>query len=286
MPELLSVGTELTAVTLHVGDLSRMGAYYRDALGLTVLQDGGGVMVLGRRTTPVVVLRHTPGLPVPGRHQAGLFHTAVLFDGEADLAAAVVAAARHPESHYVGSADHLVSNAFYFTDPEGNGIELYADRDRSVWQYRDGRIQMASLALDPSAFVDEHLTEQAMTGIAEAHAKVGHVHLQVGDIAGARDFYVETLGFETTAEVPGALFVSVGGYHHHLAMNTWNSSGAGPRASTLGLGEIAAVVPSQDDLGALADRLRHRGFQVQDDGASLRTQDPWRNAVTVSAQQH
>jgi catechol 2,3-dioxygenase len=282
MPELLSDSTAMDAVTLHVEDLSGMAGYYRDALGLTTLAGGDRSVVLGRGTTPVVVLHHTPGLPQPARGQAGLFHTAILFATQADLAAAVVTAARHPRSQFVGSADHLVSEAFYFTDPEGNGIELYADRDRGLWPARDGQIPMPSLYLDPQAFLTDHLTEDAVDGLLGARATVGHVHLQVGDVAGAERFYVDTLGFAVTFRYTGALFVSAGGYHHHLAMNTWNSRGAGPRASTLGLGEVAITVPTRGELDAVAERLRHRGVPVADDGATVRTLDPWRNAVALT----
>ncbi|GAA2719122.1 VOC family protein [Cellulomonas aerilata] len=282
MPEILSAATAMDAVTLHVEDLAGLAAYYRQALGLTTLSEGDGVTVLGRGATPVLVLRHTPGLPRPARDQAGLFHTAVLFATQADLAAAVLTAARHPRSHFVGSADHLVSEAFYFTDPEGNGIELYADRDRSLWPRHNGEIPMPSLALDPNDYLREHLTEHAVDAMTGARAGVGHVHLQVGDLDGARAFYVDALGFETTFNYTGALFVSAGGYHHHLAMNIWNSRGAGPRASSLGLGEVAITVPDREELDAVVARLRHHGVDHADDGRTVRTLDPWRNAVALS----
>ncbi|WP_370634423.1 VOC family protein [Actinotalea sp. Marseille-Q4924] len=296
----LTQAADVDAVTLHVGDLGAMTDYYRDALGLVTLAEGRaarreghaeeqggetsgrGEVVLGRRGRPVLVLRHTPGLPQPSRRQAGLFHTAVLFDDQRDLAATVLTAARHPRSTYVGSADHLVSEAFYFTDPEGNGIELYRDRPRETWTRGPGsRVLMDSLWLDPQEYLRAHVDEAAVTGLTDAAAKVGHVHLQVGDLATARDFYVETLGFDVAAEMPGALFVAVGGYHHHLAMNTWNSAGAGPRASTLGLGDVTITVPTRADLDAAVTRLRRRGVQVADDGAVVRTTDPWRNSVTL-----
>lgn len=296
----LTDAADVDAVTLHVGDLDAMAGYYREALGLVTLaegraarreghteEQGGGAtgrgeVVLGRRGRPVVVLRHTPGLPQPSRRQAGLFHTAVLFDDQRDLAATVLAAARHPQSRYVGSADHLVSEAFYFTDPEGNGIELYRDRPRETWTRGPGRrVAMDTLWLDPQEYLREHVDEAAVAGLTDAAAKVGHVHLQVGDLGTARDFYVDTLGFDVAAEMPGALFVAVDGYHHHLAMNTWNSSGAGPRASTLGLGDLTITVPTREDLAAVAARLHRRGVQVADDGAALRTTDPWRNNVTL-----
>ena len=124
MTDLLPARTDVGTVALHVEDLAGMSAYYRQALGLVTVSEGDRTVVLGRGGTAVVELRHTPGLPRPGRQQAGLFHTAVLFPTRSDLAAAVLTAARHPGSQYVGSADHLVSQAFYFPDPEGNGIEL------------------------------------------------------------------------------------------------------------------------------------------------------------------
>lgn len=273
--------TRMDAVTLHAGDLRALAGYYRDAVGLVTLGEGDGVEVLGRGRTPVLVLRHTPGLPTPARNQAGLFHTAILFEDEASLAAAVLSSARHPLSRYVGSADHLVSEAFYFTDPEGNGIELYVDRPREQWQVVGGQVQMDSLYLDPQRYLETHLTETAAAGLRDARASVGHVHLQVGDIPLARAFYADALGFAVTMQAPGALFVSAGGYHHHLAVNVWNSRGAGPRASTLGLGAVTIAVPDRDELDAAAARLRAHGITVADDGRSLTADDPWRNRVTL-----
>jgi len=279
--DLLPDATSMDAVTLHVGDLAGMSAYYREAVGLVTLAEGDRFEVLGRGRTPVLVLHHTPGLPTPGRNEAGLFHTAILFDDEPSLAAAVLSTARHPQSRYVGSADHLVSQAFYFTDPEGNGIELYVDRPREAWQVVGGQVQMDSLYLDPRSFLEGHLTEAALAGLHDAAAQVGHVHLQVGDIPLAREFYADALGFAVTMEAPGALFVSAGGYHHHLAMNVWNSRGAGPRASTLGLGEVTITVPTRAELDAAAERLHRRGVQVADDGRALTMDDPWRNRVVL-----
>ncbi|HAN23267.1 MAG TPA: glyoxalase, partial [Microbacterium ginsengisoli] len=151
-------------------------------------------------------------------------HTAILFESRAALAAALYSVARHAPQTFTGSADHLVSQAFYFTDPEGNGIELYWDRARTAWSWTHGQVEMATLYLDPNAFLSEHLTEQAAAGsTAGDAASVGHVHLSVGDVATARAFYVDTLGFDATASMGNqALFVSAGGYHHHMAMNVWN----------------------------------------------------------------
>ena len=280
--DLLAADTRMGAVTLRVADLDAMTAYYRDAVRLTVQASVPGSVTLGRGRTPVVVLEHAPELRHAGPRQAGLFHTAVLFETEADLAAAVFAVAeRHPGS-FTGSADHLVSKAFYFTDPEGNGVELYWDRDRTEWSWTHGRVEMNSLFLDPNTYLREHLDPAALAAAHDRPASVGHVHLCVGDIASARRFYVDQLGFETTAELGEALFVSAGRYHHHMAMNTWNSAGAGRRRATLGLGLVRIELPTSDDLGALGERLAHHHVPVADDGRTVGFEDPWANRVEVS----
>ncbi|MFD1574051.1 VOC family protein [Agromyces cerinus subsp. nitratus] len=276
------------AVTLRVGDLDEMIRFYRDAVTLELLSHEGPVAVLGRGTTPIVILEHAPELRHASPRDAGLFHTAILFDTREALATAIYSiASKHPGT-FTGSADHLVSEAFYFTDPEGNGIELYFDRDRSKWSWAHGTIEMATLYLDPNEYLREHLTEggadAAASGTGLGDAVVGHVHLSVGDVASAREFYVERLGFETTAEMGDqALFVSAGGYHHHMAMNTWNSRGAGRRALALGLGTVEIVVPSADDLGELGERMGHYRVATRDDGLTLAFDDPWANLVVVRA---
>ena len=286
--DLIAADTAMDAVTLHVRDLDVVGAFYRDAIALTVIAEQTGergrrTVTMGRGSTPLLVLQHTPDLPGPAPRGSGLFHTAILFDDAPSLAATLARVAQHAPGSYSGSADHLVSEAFYLSDPEGNGVELYLDRSRDTWTWDEGRVRMAALPLDPNAFLAEHLTAEAVAGAEQADAVVGHVHLQVGDVPTARRFYVDLLGFEVTAEMPTALFVSAGGYHHHLAMNTWNSLGAGPRASSIGLGEVAIVVPTSDDLAAVRSRLSAQGVAIGEAGGVLGFADPWRNAIRVSA---
>ncbi len=284
----LAADTGMGAVTLRVGDLDAMIRYYRDGATLELLAHHGPVAVLGRGSTPIVILEHAPELRHAEPRSAGLFHTAILFDTREALATAIASiASRHPGT-FTGSADHLVSEAFYFSDPEGNGVELYFDRDRSTWSWTHGRIEMATIFLDPNRYLDEHLTESgaeaATTGAGHGAAVVGHVHLSVGDVANAREFYVDRLGFETTATLgDSALFVSAGGYHHHMAMNTWNSAGAGRRGRAPGHGQVEIVVPGADDLGALGERMSHFGVPTRDDGRTLAFDDPWANLVEVRA---
>jgi catechol 2,3-dioxygenase len=191
--------------------------------------------------------------------------------------------ARHYPHSFTGSSDHLVSNAFYFDDPEHNGVELYWDRDRTQWSWTHGQLEMSTLFLDPNLFLQQHLTEQGVVDARQGDAKVGHVHLSVGDVESAHDFYVTRLGFDQTTTYPGALFVSAGGYHHHMAMNVWNSAGAGRRQRTLGLGRVDIEVPTADDLGALTERMRHYGLDTRDDGQTVAVDDPWGNAILVKA---
>ena len=284
MTDLLAADTAMGAVTLSVANLDALTAYYRDAVALTVLSESSDTVVLGRGTTPVVILKHSPALKHASPRDAGLFHTAILFDTEEALAASVYSVAtRYPQT-FTGSSDHLVSKAFYFTDPEGNGVELYWDRDRTEWSWVHGTVEMSTLYLDPNTFLHENLTESAVEQPVIGGARVGHVHLQVGDVRTAREFYVNQLGFEATTEIPGsAVFVSAGGYHHHMAMNTWNSSGAGPRLPALGLAQVDITVPSLDDLGELGERMTPHGIQLRHDGQTVSFDDPWANQIRVSA---
>ena len=284
MTDLLAADTGMGAVTLRVADLDGMVAYYRDAVALHVLSASVDTVTLGRGSTAVIVLTHTPELKNASPRDAGLFHTAILFDTEEALAAVVYSVAQKYPNTFTGSSDHLVSKAFYFTDPEGNGVELYWDRERSSWSWTHGALEMGTLYLDPNTFLAENLTEAGAAQPVIGAARVGHVHLQVGDIERAREFYVNRLGFETTVELPGsALFVSAGGYHHHMAMNVWNSRGAGPRQLALGLGQIEIEVPTADDVDELTERMRHFGIATRDDGRVVSFDDPWSNLIRVVA---
>jgi catechol 2,3-dioxygenase len=280
MTDVLAAATLMGAVTLDVADLDAMTRYYTEGVGLDVLATGPGEVSVGRGGLPSLVLRHSAALRHAPRSAAGLYHTAVVFDSRSALAAAVYSVASRYPTSFTGSSDHIVSQAFYFDDPEGNGVELYWDRPRAGWQWDGTTVRMGTLPLDPNAFLQQHLREDARP---IGQAEVGHVHLKVGDIATAKAFYVDVLGFETTARFGDqALFVSAGGYHHHVGMNTWESRGAGPRTPALGLGQVALRLPDLDALGALGDRLRLAGVPVRNDGRELLFADPWSNAVRAT----
>jgi catechol 2,3-dioxygenase len=267
------------AVTLRAKNLDTMIAYYRDAVGLDLISQVAGLAILGRGTTPSLILEHSPDMKHASDNQAGLFHTAFLFDSKAQLAYAVASvAAKYPGS-FTGSADHLVSEAFYFDDPENNGVELYWDRARTDWSWKHGEIEMGTFGLDPNAYLRDNLPEK----VEDSASNIGHVHLSVGSIEQAQDFYVNKLGFDVTMNWGGtALFVSAGGYHHHMAMNIWRSRGAGLRQPTLGLRDVSIILPNTDDLGAIAERLSHAKVEVRNDGQIIRLDDPWGNQVSLT----
>ena len=287
--QILNADTSMGAVTLRVGDLENMSDYYSRAFGLDpieeVSRDREVHRMLGRGQTPFVRLVHTPDLPEVAPHQAGLFHTAFLFETPASLSATVYRAAQDSRSRFVGASDHLVSEAFYFTDPEGNGVELYTDRDRDQWVHHGTEIQMTTEHLDAQAYLNTHLTQETLDAGSALPGTVGHVHLQVGDLQTAREFYVGALGFEVTqTQYRGALFASAGGYHHHIAMNVWNSAGSGPRAASLGLGNVSITVPGRADIETLTARLRARSIVFRGDERSVSVSDPWGTQVTVGQQ--
>lgn len=294
MTELLPDATRMGRVSLDVADLPAQTAFYRDVLLLDVLAENGPEVQLGRGGETLVTLRHRPDLPKGERRSAGLFHTAILHPDEASLAATLASVAVSTPTLYTGSGDHLVSKAFYLDDPEGNGIELYWDRPRSEWSWQSGRVVMDALYIDPQAFINDHLSDAARNhlstdpdrrgALSGMNGTVGHVHLKVGDAELAKRFYVDLLGFELTAEWHGAVFVAAGGYHHHMAMNTWRSAGAGLRAPALGLGRVDIKLPGDTDVAQVAARLRSVGTQVRDSGASVEVDDPWGNVVRLSAE--
>lgn len=274
----LPADIQMGAVTLRVADLDAMISYYKDAVGLEVLSYEGSKAILGRVNQPTLILEHSPALRHAAPSDAGLFHTAFLFETQSDLASTVASVAQKFPGSFTGSADHLVSEAFYFDDPEGNGVELYFDRERTSWSWQHGEIKMDTLGLDPNQYLAQH--QKSHQPVA---SRVGHVHLSVGNLEQARDFYVDKLGFDVTMNWGySALFVSAGGYHHHMAMNIWRSRGAGIRQQTLGLGDVEIELPDQDSLGTAVEKLKHFQIELRDDGNNVQLDDPWGNQITLS----
>lgn len=260
---------EIGHVALTVNDLSAVEAFYRDALGLSRLGGEGGVARLGAGGRAFLELREDRQAPRADPREAGLFHMAFLLPSRAALARWIVHAAER-RLPLQGASDHLVSEAIYLADPEGNGIEVYVDRPREAWlRTRDGAIRMATERLDLQALARE--ADGPWTGAPEGTV-VGHVHLQVGDVAEAERFYAGTLGFDVVAHYPGASFLGSGGYHHHLGANVWNSRGAGRRRQpATGLAEVGILADPAE-----LDAILARG------GGATELSDPWGTRFAVA----
>jgi catechol 2,3-dioxygenase len=275
----LPATARLGAIRLRVADADRLTRFYEEAIGLRTLRSGDGVTRLGVEGAPIVELEPAPDAPARPPRTTGLFHLAVLVPSRAALAQALrrVAAAGW---RLTGASDHLVSEALYLADPEGNGIELYRDRPRDEWPRVDGVVQMDTLPLDLGNLLSEGDGDD---GGMPPGTTLGHVHLQVADLEAAERFWVEGVGLDVTVRTyPGALFTSVAGYHHHVGLNTWAGAGApAPPAEALGLARFEIVVPGLDTVDAAGERLAAVGAEVDLlDGAVLAT-DPSGNRVLL-----
>jgi catechol 2,3-dioxygenase len=183
-----------------------------------------------------------------------------------------------------GASDHLVSEAIYLRDPEGNGIEIYRDRPREEWERTEDGIRIDTLPLDLEDVLGSLDGDPGEPAPMPADTRVGHVHLKVSDIAPAEDFYVGLLGFDVTARVPGALFVSAGGYHHHLGMNVWSSRGAPPPPpGARGLESFRVVLPNAGDVEEAHERLVSAGVEVERSNGAVVTRDPSANRLILTS---
>ncbi|HEV2772172.1 MAG TPA: VOC family protein [Thermoleophilaceae bacterium] len=277
----LNPALRLGPVHLRVTDVDRSVAFYGDALGLPTHRREDRTAALGTGEEDVLVLVEEVAARPPGRH-AGLFHFALLHPSREELARAVarLGASATPIE---GASDHGVSEAIYLSDPDGNGIELYADRPRERWPAPapGERVGMFTRPLDLRGLVGLVAGEEPPRHASEGLA-VGHVHLHVGDIERGLAFYRDILGFEEMAVLPGAAFVSAGGYHHHLGFNVWRGSGVPPApADAVGLRHWTIVLPDEADLAAMRERLVGAGVEAEDADRGLLVRDPWEIAVQV-----
>lgn len=277
----LPAATRLGVVRLQVADLDRSLAYYGQVLGLSIVESTGASALLAASDGGDVLLelRELRGASrVPRRGRLGLYHFAILLPDRSSLARFVA----HLQQLGIaaGAADHLVSEAIYLHDPDGLGIEVYADRPRSAWEHRERELLMDTQPLDTEGLL-RSAPDQRWNGMPAATI-MGHIHLHVGDIAQASSFYHDALGLDRVVwSYPGALFLSAGGYHHHVGVNTWAAGAPAPANDDARLIEWELVVPLPSDAAAALDSLEAAGVEVArgTDGGVAR--DPWGTAVHV-----
>jgi catechol 2,3-dioxygenase len=278
----LPPATSAGQVSLQVSQLARSVHFYETMLGFRTVESSASRALLGGADrTPLLALHAGETVTAAHRGSLGLYHFAVLLPDRGALARLI----RHLAGRGVrpGASDHLVSEAIYLHDPDGLGIEVYADRPRAQWSTRGGELAMATDPLDIASLLAA--AGPAPWDVLPAGTTIGHVHLHVGDLQHARAFYHEQLGLDiTVSHYPGALFLSAGGYHHHLGVNTW----AGPQAtppppSAARLLRWQLVVPGADAARAAATRLAAAGNTVTElvPDALWEVQDPWRTALHI-----
>lgn len=271
----LRIGT----VRLKVRDLNAVSTFYQLVLGLSPVATGDDRITLGTGDTPLLELQGNAGLSPLDPRQAGLFHTAFLMPTRSDLArwVAHIAEAGVPLQ---GASDHIVSEALYLADPEGNGIEVYTDRPVLAWHGEGGEIRMSTDPLD----LQDLLQSAAGTEWSgfPVNGSIGHVHLQVGDTGEADRFYRDVLGLDIAARYPGASFYGSGGYHHQLAGNIWNSRRASKRPECMaGLDAIEIIVRDAADIASVAGRAESAGLASIKNANGLTVRDPWGAAITL-----
>lgn len=262
IPFAATTPVSIGRVGLRARDAARVADYYKAVLGLKELRRSGNVIALGTGEREILEIEESKALREDDPRSAGLYHTAFLLPRRADLARWT----RHAIDGQIpvdGASDHLVSEAIYLTDPEGNGVEIYADRPRESWRFDGSTLRMGTERLDVPALLGELNETDAGWAGAPDGTVVGHVHLRVGDVNAAEAWWNEAQGLDTVVHYGGqAVFLSSGGYHHHVGANSWQSRGAGPReADRTGLAFVELV-------------------SKQADAESVST-DPWGNEIRV-----
>jgi catechol 2,3-dioxygenase len=269
--------TEVGFLSLTVSDLARSVTFYTEAMGLAILDRGDTTVTLGVGGAPLLLLTERAGArPWPRETQSytGLYHFAILVPTRADLGRWL--------RHWLelglplpGQGDHLVSEALYLSDPDENGIEIYRDRPRDEWSWADGQVRMGTGPVDIRGLLtDAERAAEPWTGLPEG-THLGHIHLQVSNIARSEAFYHDLLGFDIVARMPTALFISAGGYHHHIGMNTWHSRGATSAPTDMvGLRFFTVDLPDAEALAAVVDRVQAAGVPLVRQGGAVALRDP------------
>ena len=278
--EIIDAATTMGAVSLSVADLARSIAYYTNSIGLAVLARTNGEATLGAGKTPLLHLREVRGAKLV-RGATGLYHLALLVPTRHDLAR-VIQHFMDSGTQIGGASDHTVSEALYLSDPDGHGIEIYSDRPKNFWFDAQGNPLGSTDPLDMRGMLSEMTAHEPAWAGLPAGTVMGHVHLQVSDIAAAERFYLGVLGFELVGHMPSASFVSAGRYHHHIGMNTWAGVGVPPPPkSAARLLSFEVVLPNRAALDEVTSSVRAAGLALSQDERGWTVLDPSQNLVVL-----
>lgn len=280
-PHPLPPETAIGRVHLTVSDLNRSLDFYQEVLGFKLISNQNGVAKLGASGPELLRLTENPAAkPAPGH--TGLYHFAILMPSRRHLGASLQ---RLIETQYPiqGATDHLVSEAIYLPDPDQNGIELYRDRPRDQWPSLDGVVQMGNAPLDHQDILDAHQSDPEPWDGLHTDTIIGHMHLHVANVPAAEAFYLKLLGFDRMLGWHNASFLSAGGYHHHLGINTWGTENAPPPPpKSNGLREFTLNLPNQIDLETLRDRLHTAEQDITENEEGYFVDDPSQNAILLT----
>ncbi|MDW0118261.1 VOC family protein [Sporosarcina thermotolerans] len=269
-------------VYLKVTDLEKLTAFYTEIIGFKVLsKETNRVSLTADGKQPLIVLEQPENIKPKEPRRTGLYHLALLLPTRADLGKAIKHFSRNQIQ--LGASDHLVSEALYLSDPDGNGIEIYRDRKPEEWEWHNDFVAMSTDPLDAQAIVAESGNEE-WDGLPEGTV-MGHVHLHVANLPETQAFY-EALGFEVVTPYPQALFMSTGKYHHHIGLNTWNGAGApSPSEDSAGLKAYTLVYPEQNTLGEAIKNIEALGGKVDKEDETFITKDPAGNGIVLRIHQ-
>lgn len=280
----INPGTNIGLVTLRVAQLERSLRFYHGILGFQPIEQAPGRVVLGTQDNqPLLEVIEVPGAGPNPIRATGLYHVAIVLPTRPDLGRMLL---RLAEANIeIGHGDHVVSEALYISDPDENGLELYQDRPRSTWRWERGTLVMGTEAVDLRSLAEDSVHAEAWD-VVPAGTRVGHIHLKVGNIPAARRFYSDILGFDVMVQMPTALFVSAGGYHHHIGMNIWHSQGAAPTPVTMaGLQSYVIAIPTPEALQEVKARLVANNVSFTEEQPDLiRVNDPWQNTILLKVQ--
>ncbi|MEN1969085.1 VOC family protein [Lentibacillus sp. N15] len=268
--------TYVGEVSINVTDLEKSLSFYQHIIGFRILDQTKRKAVLTADGKTALLTLEQPENVVPKEGRTtGLFHFAILLPSRADLSSFL----RHVAKAGVqlGASDHLVSEALYLNDPDGNGIEVYHDRLSNEWDWSDGQVIMSTEPLDASSLLAD--SDQEYNGLPE-ETVIGHIHLHVANLKNTETFYVNGLGFRVVTHYPGALFTSTGNYHHHIGMNIWNGEDASaPSENSVGLNWYSLIFANNESREERVNSLRHLGVSVKRENEIYVVKDPSKNEI-------